>query len=318
MTHRLPAVIAFLSVISFALSAQSLTAHRGEVKNGYNFWLYTPPMTKNFAVTDPAADSIRSESADATPVPAAPVATSIGVPKPVIVFLHGASLCGNNLDRVRTYGTIDAIEKGREIDAIVIAPQNPGGSWQPKKVMNILDWVCERHAVDSARIYVIGMSLGGYGTLDMVAAYPDRIAAAMAFCGGTTSSHPEVLDNVPLWIVHGTADRAVSVSQSDRIASTLKANGGGKRLIYDRVAGMNHGGPARLFYLSESYEWLLKHSLNDNNREVATNSIIGSNLIKNAYAGLKFTGRGKSYAKRSKSTRRSHRKATRRSRSGKR
>lgn len=336
MNLRVFAIIAFLSAITFTALSQSLTAHRGKVKNGYSFWLYTPPMTKNFAVAEAASDSVAHEAeapgapaaetaekaeadgVSAVKVRTAPVATSIGVPKPVIIFLHGASLCGNNLDRVRTYGTIDAIEKGRQIDAIVIAPQNPGGSWSPKKVMNVLDWVSERHAVDTARIYVIGMSLGGYGTLDMVAAYPDRIAAAMAFCGGTTTRNPEVLDNVPLWIVHGTADRAVSVSQSDRIASTLKATGGGKRLIYDRVAGMNHGGPARLFYLSESYEWLLKHSLNDNNREVATNSIIGSNLIKNAYAGLKFTGKSKYYAGKSKSKRRSHRKARRRSSSKKR
>ena len=56
---------------------------------------------------------------------------------------------------------MDALEKGRVIDCYIVAPQNPGGSWQPQKVMNIIEWVEKHHKVDSSRIYVYGMSLGG-------------------------------------------------------------------------------------------------------------------------------------------------------------
>ena len=166
-----------LLCVAISVSAGRLTSHTEKVLNAYNFWLYTPE--------DNPADEVE--------------------PKPLIVFLHGASLCGRNLDKVRRYGTIDAIEKGRKIDAYVIAPQNPGGSWNPRKIMNIIDWVGDNHNIDYDRIYVMGMSLGGYGTIDMVATYPDQIAAAMALCGGGTVSDLSGLNEVPLWIVHGTA-----------------------------------------------------------------------------------------------------------------
>lgn len=290
-------LISFLLIIlaSPFLSAKQLEAHRGVVKNGYNFWLYTPTSVATFVAEEPS-DSIEEQ----VQAPA----------KPLIVFLHGASVCGTNLERVRRYGTIDAIEKGRDLDAFVIAPQNPGGAWNPRKVMNIIDWVRERNSIDSLRIYVIGMSLGGYGTIDMVATYPDKIAAAMAFCGGGSVADLSGLNDVPLWIVHGTADRAVGIGQSDRVVSAMKATGDANRLIYNRVLGMNHGGPARLFYLRESYDWLLSHSLSDDNREVATNSIIAENLIRNAYKGLNTKKGNQHYVK--KKSHRRHRKSRRR------
>ncbi len=237
--------------------AAGLSQNRAVVKDGYNFWLYEPKGSANA--------------------------------KPLIVFLHGASLCGSNLDRVRHYGTIDAIEKGRELDAFVIAPQNPGGSWNPRRVMNIIEYVEAHYNVDANRVYVIGMSLGGYGTLDVVATYPDKIAAAMAFCGGATVRNLSGLNEVPLWIVHGMADRAVKISESDRVVAAMKAaspTGKTPRLVYDRVPGMNHGGPARLLYLAASYDWLLSHSLADEGRPVAPAFAINSAAMSAAYDGL--------------------------------
>jgi predicted peptidase len=238
MKRRLFLAIAIVIFALTNLKASTITPHYGEVKNGYNFWFYNPDET---------------ESKDS---------------RPVIIFLHGSSLCGTNLNKVKRYGTIDAIEKGHEIDAYVIAPQNPGGAWKPEKVMRVVEWAQQNYKVDANRIYVLGMSLGGYGTLDMCAAYPDKIAAAMAFCGGSTSSNYSGLSKVPLWIVHGTADAAVSVSQSDKVVNGIKASGDNSRLIYNRVPGMNHSRPARYFYLKESYDWLMSHSLADAGREV--------------------------------------------------
>ena len=90
---------------------------------------------------------------------------------------------------------------------------------------------------------------------------------------------------MPLWIVHGTADRAVSVSQSDKVVASIKAAAGGDapRLIYDRIPGMNHGQPARLFYRPECYEWLFKHSLKDNDRPRAEGFKLSGDIFRNAY-----------------------------------
>ena len=292
-------LILLLGVCTSAQAAtRGLTSHVREVPGSYNYWLYSPPETiEKLALTRTVKDAEGKDSID--------MVDKVLKRKPLILFLHGASLCGNNLERVKHYGTIDAIERGRDIDAYVIAPQNPGGAWQPAKLMKIIEHIEATEPIDTTRVYVVGMSLGGYGTIDMVAKYPDKIAAAMAFCGGGSGNDYNSLNEVPMWIVHGTADRAVSIAQSDKVVSSMRQGGGGQtpRLIYDRVPGMNHGGPARLFYLQESYDWLLKHSLNDDNREVATNSIIGGNLIKNAYDGLHYKAKSKSAAK-SKSKRR--------------
>ena len=84
---------------------------------------------------------------------------------PILIFLHGRSLSGNNLNLVRKYGIIDAIESGRKIPAIVIAPQvNFGSSWEPSKILSVLEYVQENYKTDKNRVYVAGMSLGAYGT----------------------------------------------------------------------------------------------------------------------------------------------------------
>ncbi len=256
-------IISMLLLLAMSpVLAGKLTRNIKKVKNSYNFWLYTP-------------ERVDSDS----------------IAKPLIIFLHGASLCGNNLDKVCRYGTIDAIERGRKWDAYVIAPQNPGGQWNPRKIMDIVDWVRSQHNVDSTRVYALGMSLGGYGTIDLTATYPDRIAAAVAICGGGWVKTLENLNKVPLWIVHGTADNRVSVRESDKVVATMKraAQGDAPRLVYDRVAGMNHSMPARMFYMPDTYEWLFSHSLSDENRPVtAAPYKVNKNTLRRAYEGTHY------------------------------
>lgn len=263
------------------LGAQSykMTAYKGKVPDAYHFWLVTP--------TDTAG------------------------PKPVIIFLHGASLCGNDLERVKRYGTLDAIERGREIDAYVIAPQNPGGSWSPRKINSIYRWVKENHDVDSTRVYVIGMSLGGYGTADYAATYPDEVAAAIAVCGGATVRDLSGLARLPFWLVHGTADRAVNVQHSDRISAAVKQSADSvSRIHYDRVPGMNHSQPARMFYMPQVYEWLFAHSLSDEGRPAAEPYHITVDKMRGAYNGLSSKGNYSASKKSSQSKKRTRKKAT--------
>lgn len=255
-----------------AAAAQKIEAMRGVVNGGYNYW---------FAKPDSASKA---------------------GPKPIVIFLHGQSLCGNDLNKVRRYGTIDAIERGRNIDAYVIAPQNPGGAWNPDKIMKIVDYTLKNYNADPNRVYVLGMSLGGYGTIDLAAAYPDRIAAAMAFCGGGTSKHLADLNKLPLWIIHGTADSAVPIGQSDKVVSTMRAaNPSTPRLIYDRIPGMNHSQPARFFYLPQTYQWLFSHSLNTPDRPVSPRFDIMGQTGK-AYSGLNHSRKSSSSKTSSKSS----------------
>lgn len=252
--------ILFLTSI-LQVHAQDLLPLHQKVKGGYNFWLYRPKGWNE--------DSVQ---------------------KPLVVFLHGASLCGRNLERVRRYGTLDALDRGREIDAFVLAPQNPGGSWKPSSIMDIIEWVSENYPVDRNRVYVLGMSLGGYGTIDFCVAYPHKVAAAMAICGGGTGKDFQSLNQMPLWILHGTADKAVSIKQSDRIVEKMMTGSDAPRLIYTRLKGLNHSTPARIFYLKDTYDWLFSHSLLDQGRAVNKNYTITPESIRRAYSDISRRG----------------------------
>lgn len=255
---RLAACIV-MCMASLAAHAQNgqLAQMKGTVADSYNFWLYAP----------------REYTAEHRRVP-------------VIIFLHGASLCGNNMQRVRRYGLLHAIEKGRYYPAMVIAPQNSGGAWSPAKIARILDWVEQHHDVDTTRVYVIGMSLGGYGTLDFAGTYPGRVAAAMALCGGSTLRDYDGLGRIPLWILHGTADRAVPVGQSKSVVKAIEASGHDKLLRYDWLKGASHGDLARILYLKQTYDWLFSHSLNDKPRETDRTISISMADLRDAYANL--------------------------------
>ena len=181
---------------------------------------------------------------------------------PLVIFLHGASLCGKDLMRVRRYGVLNAIDRGMVIPAFVLAPQNPGGTWSPSKLNDLLEWAKANYNVDSTRVYVLGMSLGGYGTLDFVGSYPEKVAAAMALCGGCSLKDMSGLGKLPLWIMHGTADRAVGVKESKRVVNYLQEKGLDKLLRFDWLEGGNHGVLARLFYLQKTYDWLISHTTN--------------------------------------------------------
>lgn len=253
--------IILLLITTFAcisnIFAQKFTAHRGEVSNAYNFWFYNPEA------------QVSKDSHF-----------------PLLIFLHGRSLCGSDLNRVKRYGAIDAVTRGRYIDSYIIAPQNPGGAWSPQKIMNIVEWAQRHYNVDSTRIYVYGMSLGGFGTIDFAATYPDKVACAMALCGGGTVKDLSGLSRVPLWIVHGTADKAVPVSASDKVVASIRATGDDSRLIYTRMPGVDHGRLARIFYMLQTYDWMFSHSIKDTNREINSSFEITNDMLSRAYQDL--------------------------------
>lgn len=250
--------VLFFFASSSALSKQpAFKAFRNQVKGAYNFWFFEPEETD-----DPQAHY------------------------PLLIFLHGASLCGTNMEKVKRYGPISAVAHGRYIDSYILAPQNPGGSWKPEKIMKIVDWAIGKYAVDTTRIYVYGMSLGGYGTIDFAATYPHRTAAAMAICGGGTVKDYTGLSQVPLWIIHGTADKAVSVKESDRVVEAIRKTGDDSRLIYTRMPGVDHGQPGRIFYMLQTYDWLFSHSIKDPKREVCRDFEITPALMREAYNDL--------------------------------
>jgi predicted peptidase len=220
-------------LFAFFVSAFSARAQLSTVigKADYNFWINLP------------ADSILKNN------------------PPILIFLHGRSLSGSNLELVKKYGVIKEIERGRSIPAIVIAPQVPAGkSWEPQKVLDVLRYVQSQYPTDTNRVYVAGMSLGGYGTLHFAGAYPEVVTAAVALCGGGNPSDGCDLATVPLWIQHGNRDAAVPLSESQKVVNAIRACNGGDNLTFTVVEGADHGALERVFRTDEMYDFLFKYN----------------------------------------------------------
>lgn len=236
------------------LRADELYSYRDSVKNGYNFLLYVP---ESYADTSKAL--------------------------PVILCLHGKSLVGNTLSLITKYGCVDALRRGRKIDALVICPQcNTTAGWDPERLMRVVKWVMSRYRHDPDRLYCFGISMGGWGTFKFAAAYPDRVAAAIAMCGGYTGDVTP-LSGLPLWIIHGTSDTITPISHSTSIVEKMAKTGSTERLKFDWMTGLDHSILARIFMLQEAYDWLFSHRLSDPGRPVNREISITPSDVRGAY-----------------------------------
>jgi pimeloyl-ACP methyl ester carboxylesterase len=154
--------------------------------------------------------------------------TNLATKWPTIVFLHGGSSRGSDLKRVKANGIPDRLERGKNIPFIVIAPQCPlDKRWETD------DWfealyaeITSRYRIDTNRIYLTGLSLGGSGTWYLAVKHPSTFAA-IAPISGKTSPIQYILDSacklagVPIWIFHGKADEIVDVKETLTIAERL-------------------------------------------------------------------------------------------------
>ncbi|MFK7050936.1 MULTISPECIES: prolyl oligopeptidase family serine peptidase [Flavobacterium] len=178
---------------------------------------------------------------------------------PLLLFLHGKSLSGTNLNRVKRYGVLRAIERGRKIDAVVMAPQLAKGAWNPDKVLELIQYAKENYAIDATRIYVCGMSLGGYGTLHFAGKYPNELTAAVAICGGGNTADSFNLAQLPLWIIHGAKDFVVPLRESSKVYEAIKKCIPEADATFTIEPNGNHGSVERYFHKDSFYDWLFKY-----------------------------------------------------------
>jgi predicted peptidase len=136
---------------------------------------------------------------------------------PLLVFLHGAGERGDDLELLKKHGPPKQIAAGKKFDAVVVSPQVPAGEfWNPHGVKALVDKLKKEHRVDDSRVYVTGISMGGFGTFDTITAYPEVFAAAIPICGGAGINVVKFkpLKDMPIWIFHGGSDPTVPVEFS--------------------------------------------------------------------------------------------------------
>mgnify|MGYP000710579832 CR=1 FL=1 len=127
-----------------------------------------------------------------------------------------------------------------------------------KLVFNVVDQLAKEHKVDKNRIYITGLSMGGYGTFDALARRPDFFAAAIPICGGGDVKTAKIFKDVPLWIFHGAADNVVPVKMSQEMVKALKKAGGEPK--YTEYPGVKHNSWTQTYRKSEVWAWMFGHS----------------------------------------------------------
>ncbi|MBE6688277.1 MAG: phospholipase [Ruminococcaceae bacterium] len=177
---------------------------------------------------------------------------------PLVVQLHGAGergKGGDDLSKVDVHGFSKLMAKN-EYDCIFVMPQCPPDTFWAAKVESIISFIqkiSEEFEVDKQRIYLTGLSMGGYGTWFTAMACPRMFAAISPVCGGGMPWNAGVLD-MPVWVFHGVEDSVVSVVNSDHMVQSIKARGGD--VTYSRVEGVGHNVWEHA-YNDKLIEWLM-------------------------------------------------------------
>ena len=177
---------------------------------------------------------------------------------PLLLFLHGSGERGENLDRVKLHGPPKLIAAGKDFPFIVVSPQCPSYSrgWQPYELLALLDEIIEKYKVDKDRIYVTGLSMGGFGTWALAAFSPERFAAIVPICGGGDPMTARRIAHIPVWVFHGAKDPAVPLAGSEKMVEALKkANGNVKFTIYPEAG---HDSWTQAYNDPELFKWLLQ------------------------------------------------------------
>ncbi len=186
---------------------------------------------------------------------------------PLLLFLHGAGERGDDSNLLTVHGPPKRIAKEPEFAEkcpfIVVSPQCATDHyWSPAQLQLLLDDIESRYKVDKNRIYVTGISMGGFGTWMLTADRPERFAAVSPICGGFDPAEAEKFVAVPVWAFHGDADGLVSVKLTQNMVKAIE-DAGGKKVKMTIYPGVNHDSWTRSYENPELYDWFLSHSLKE-------------------------------------------------------
>ena len=182
---------------------------------------------------------------------------------PLIVFLHGKGERGDNIQDVKKHGPPKIVEKQKDFQFMVVSPQcskdkHGKGRWNIKDVAHLLDYVKKTYHVGEDRVYLTGLSMGGFGTWKVAAEMAEEFAAIAPICGGGDPQNATNYGKLPIWVFHGDADTRVKIESSQKMVDAVKAaRGNVKFTIYPGVA---HNSWSQTYANPELYQWFLTHT----------------------------------------------------------
>ena len=181
---------------------------------------------------------------------------------PLVVYLHGYSESGNDLEMVKQNGPPKLVAEGKQFPFVVVSPQCPSGFyWRGNVIMGLIDHIVENYSIDTSKVYMTGKSMGGYGTWQISHEYPERFAAIAPIAGGGLFVSPYFMDRLkglPVWAFHDKRDDLVPYQESVRMVEGVNAAGGNAKLTtYNQGT---HDAWTEAYNNDELYDWFLKHS----------------------------------------------------------
>ncbi|WP_460636837.1 carboxylesterase family protein [Larkinella harenae] len=177
---------------------------------------------------------------------------------PLVISLHGSSLKGDDVNKLKRYGLPQLVDQGREYEFIIASPQCPDGKfWSTDNWFEPLyEELTARYRIDPKRVYLTGISMGGYGAWQTAVAYPDKFAAILPLCGGCDDSTQVCrISHVPVWTFHATDDYVIPIDETERLVRRLNLCNGNVK--FTKLNNVGHA----IQYLYEDnslYDWLLK------------------------------------------------------------
>jgi predicted peptidase len=198
---------------------------------------------------------------------------------PLILFLHGAGERGNDnqlqLNYIDSVFANDNFQKTNP--CFVLAPQCPSDKrwvevdWNLDKhilpenpsislklVNSLIDSLISVLPIDENKIYITGLSMGGYGTWDFISRYPEKFAAAVPICGGGDENTASKIANIPIWCFHGAKDKVVKTLRSQNMINAIVKSGGNPK--YTEYPELGHLCWNRAYSTPELYTWLFSQT----------------------------------------------------------
>ena len=197
---------------------------------------------------------------------------------PLVLFLHGAGERGDDNEAQLVHGVKDLLAWcGKEKqECVVVAPQCPKGlwwsnldgnfklpekakmkadpSWPMAMVLDVVKDLVKKGGIDPDRIYVTGLSMGGYGSFDAICRWPEFFAAAVPVCGGADPDQAGKIRNIPMWVFHGEADRVVPPEMSRAMVAAVRKAGGKPK--YREYPGVGHNSWSATYADPKVWKWL--------------------------------------------------------------
>ena len=176
---------------------------------------------------------------------------------PLVLFLHGSGERGEDVTLVANNG-IPMLAQEKKFPFIALSPQCPTYSnWETEKdaLLALLQEAFESFSIDKDRVYLTGLSMGGYGTWSLSQQCPDLFAAIVPVCGGGNPDEVWRIKDIPVWAFHGAKDDIVPIEETEKMVQALeKINGNVKFTIYPEA---NHNSWTEAYNEPELYNWLL-------------------------------------------------------------